>query len=298
MSKRLVLVLALAGLSSRAAAHGGEGEHFGWSLGPSVTVPLVLLAFLYLLGFVRLRARSDRGRRQLAAGARLFWSGWAVLAAAIVSPLHAAGEHSFTMHMIEHELIMLVAALLLVAARPGPVLLWAFPDRVRRGFGAFARDGSVESLWSFLSDPVPATVLQAVALWVWHMPPLFDRALTNEGWHVAQHLSFLLTALLFWWAMMRGRHGRHGHGVAALCLFVTSLVGGALGALMSFSASPWYAPYEAMGMTPLGLSPEQDQQLAGLIMWIPGGLVHAGAALFFLYKWLQASEAQNAVAAE
>ena len=139
---------------------------------------------------------------------------------------------------------------------------------------------------------------EAVALWAWHMPPLFDRALESEGWHIAQHLSFLLTALLFWWAMAHGRAGRHGYGLAALCLFLTSLVGGALGALMAVSASPWYAPYAAMGMTPWGLSPAEDQQLAGLVMWIPGGAFHAAAALFFLLSWLRASEVGHAVPAE
>jgi len=131
-------------------------------------------------------------------------------------------------------------------------------------------------------------------MWVWHLPPLFDRALGHQGWHVAQHLSFLLSSLLFWWAMMHGREGRHGYGVSALCLFATSLIGGALGALMAVSTSPWYAGYAAMGMTLGGLTPAEDQQLAGLLMWIPGGLFHAAAALWFLFKWLNASEASHA----
>ena len=115
---------------------------------------------------------------------------------------------------------------------------------------------------------------------------------------MGQHFSFLATALLFWWAMAHGRAGRHGHGAAALCLFLTSLIGGALGALMALSASPWYQGYAALGMTPAGLTPVEDQQLAGLLMWIPGGLFHAAAALFFLRKWLKASEAGDAVAAQ
>jgi putative membrane protein len=83
--------------------------------------------------------------------------------------------------------------------------------------------------------------------------------------------------------------------VSAACLFVTSLVGGALGALMSFSQSPWYPDYAAMGMTGIGLDPVDDQRLAGLIMWIPGGLVHGIAALVMFYKWLKAAEGAHAV---
>jgi len=291
--KRLAASLLFV-LPTAAMAHGGGEE--GWSPEPAVAVPLLLLAGLYALGFARLRARSGQGRDDLRRGAGLFAAGWLVLAGAVASPLHAAGERSFTMHMIEHELIMLPAALLLVLARPGPVLLWAFPAPVRGGFGAVARSG--KGLWAVLSTPVAATILQGAAMWLWHMPALFDRTLDSEAWHIAQHLSFLTSALLFWWAMAHGRAGRQGYGLVALCLFVTTLIGGALGALMAFSSSPWYSGYAALGMTPAGLSPVEDQQLAGLIMWIPGGVFHAAAALYFLYQWLKASEVGHAVAAE
>ena len=205
-----------------------------------------------------------------------------ILAGALVSPLHEAGEVSFAMHMIEHELIMLPAALLLVAARPGPVLLWGLPPAGRNLFAPVIR----LPLWHWLSSPLVATALQALALVAWHMPALFDRALSSEGWHIAQHLSFVVTALLFWWAMLPRERGREGHFVSAICLFVTSMIGGGLGALMALDASPWYAGYVAMGMTPFGLSPAEDQQLAGVIMWVPGGLFHLAAALAFLARGL------------
>ncbi|HEV2747064.1 MAG TPA: cytochrome c oxidase assembly protein [Allosphingosinicella sp.] len=261
-----------------------------------MTGPLALTALLFLVGFARLWRRSDLGRSALKRSFWLFAAGWTTLAAAVVTPLHEAGERSFTMHMIEHELIMLVAALLLVASRPGAAMLWALPADWRRALGSVGND-LLRKPWRWLTDPVVATAIQAAVMWLWHMPALFDRALAAEGWHIAQHLSFLVSALLFWWAMSYGRSGRHGYGLSAICLFITSLVGGALGALMAFSESPWYAGYAAIGMTPIGLTPAEDQQLAGLLMWIPGGLVHAGAALFFLYRWLKASEGRHAATA-
>jgi cytochrome c oxidase assembly factor CtaG len=148
--------------------------------------------------------------------------------------------------------------------------------------------------WKRLTEPVTATVLQTIVMWVWHAPVLFDRALESSGWHIAQHACFFLSSLLFWWAMLHPRGGRAGYGVSAACLFATSLVGGALGALMSFSASPWYSDYAAMGMTGIGLDPVTDQQLAGLIMWIPGGLFHGIAALVMFYKWLKTAEGAHA----
>jgi cytochrome c oxidase assembly factor CtaG len=279
---RLILCTALAALSSPALAHGDEAHVPGWTLDPLLIVPLALLLIIYLVGAARLRARTQHKRSDL-----LFLSGWAVLTLALVSPLHEGGERSFTLHMIEHELIMLVATLLLAAAHAGGTLAWGLPKPVRRTL-TNESVGLLKSLWRRLTEPVTATLLQALAMWAWHAPALFDRALESRGWHIAQHASFILTSLLFWSAMLHVRRG--SYGLSAACLFVTSLVGGALGALMAFSQSPWYAPYAAMGMTGIGLDPTTDQQLAGLLMWIPGGMVHAGAALILLYRWLKVAE--------
>ena len=278
--RRLILLAAL--IASPALAHEWHDHDAGWTLSPGVTLPLALTALLYATGWVRLRVRSERGRPGRVRGAILFAAGWLVLAGALITPLHEAGEQSFTLHMIEHELIMLLGALLLVAARPGPVLLWAFPRAPRRVLASTAR----WPLWRTLANPVAATAIQALVMILWHMPILFDLALRSEAWHVAQHLSFLASALFFWWAIF---HGRGGAWVAAFCLFVTSMVGGGLGALMTLSASPWYAAYAALGLTPQGLTPAEDQQLAGLIMWIPGGLWHLAAALLFLGRALRSS---------
>lgn len=275
--------LALALLAAPAAAHDGEVHVPGWTLDPWLVVPLALLLLVYLVGAARLAHRSSVRRGRL-----LFLSGWAVLTLALLSPLHEGGELSFTLHMIEHELIMLVATLLLAASSAGGTLAWGLPRPLRHALGGTWTRPLVQ-LWKGLTEPVTATLLQAVAMWAWHVPALFDRALQFSGWHIAQHLSFIATSLIFWWAMLHPRGGRAGYGMSAACLFVTSLVGGALGALMAFAQSPWYAPYAAMGMSGIGLDPVADQQLAGLLMWIPGGLVHAAAALVLLYRWLKPS---------
>jgi putative membrane protein len=271
---RLILLALLLAVPAAARAHGGAHQADpgppGWTLDPWLLVPLGAALAVYLIGFVRLTRRASTRHW---AGLGLFLAGWLVLAGAMVSPLHQLGERSFTFHMIEHELIMLVAALLLPLSRPLGVMLWAFPRPLRPTL-------AFPAVFRTLGKPVLATALQAIAMWAWHAPPLFNRALGHPGWHIAQHLSFLVTALFFWWSVIQTRN----RGLAALCLFITSIVGGALGALMTFSASPWYAAYAAMGMMPLGLSPEEDQQLAGLIMWVPGGLVHASAALLLLLR--------------
>jgi cytochrome c oxidase assembly factor CtaG len=277
---RLIVTLLALG-ASPALAHGGHEHGLGWTLDPLLVVPLGLALLIYLAGWRRLSERASTPVRPT-----LFLSGWAVLTLSLTSPLHEAGERSFTMHMIEHELIMLVATLLLAASGAGGVLAWGLPRPLRLSLGGGWKS-PLQALWRRLTEPVTATIVQAVVMWAWHAPILFDRALESSGWHIAQHASFFLSALLFWWAML---HPRGGYGVSAACLFITSMVGGALGALMSLSSSPWYADYAAMGMTGIGLDPVDDQRLAGLIMWIPGGLVHGLAALAMFYKWLRSSE--------
>jgi cytochrome c oxidase assembly factor CtaG len=277
LKRAALLAAALAPTPALAHVPDLAADRPGWTLEPWLLASLGVSLLLYALGAARLARRAHGGRGQLRRRSALFTAGWLTLVAAAASPLHQGGERSFTLHMVEHELLMLVAAPLLVLARPLGAMLWAFPVEARGVLAKLARQPAVRAGWRRLTAPVPATLLQAAALWLWHVPALFDLALAHEGWHVAQHLSFFVSALVFWQAMLAA--GRRSAGVAAVCLFVTSLAGGALGALMAFSQSPWYARYALLGMAPFGLTPTEDQQLAGLLMWIPGGLVHAGAAL-------------------
>ena len=284
---RLIRLLPLAALlrAMPAAAHAtGARDHHappGWTLDPWIIAPLLLATWLFARGWRRLHARSGLGSARLRRRALLFAAGMAVLTAALVSPLHEAGERSFTAHMVEHELLMLLGAPLLVLAEPLAVMLWAFSPAGRRAIAASVP--LIAAPWRRLTGAVTATAAQAAALWLWHAPPLFDRALASEGWHVAQHLSFVVSALLFWTAML---HRRTPPGIAALCLIATAIVSGALGALMAFATSPWYAGYASLGMAPFGLTPAEDQQVAGLLMWVPGGLVHAAAALLLMRRVL------------
>lgn len=301
--RKLILPAALfvAMITSPAWAHAGhdhEGSP-GWTWDPWITMPLLLAALLFALGWRQLYARSSGGRARLRKRAWLFATGWLTLAAALVSPLHEAGERSFAAHMIEHELLMLLAAPLLVLAEPLSSMLWAFPSAARRGIGAIGSSRPISAVFAWSTGAVVATMLQAAVLWIWHMPALFDLALANEGWHAAQHLCFILSALLFWTAML----GRRGAGagaladraLAAFCLLVTSFVTGALGALMAFAESPWYAGYARLALAPFGLSPAEDQQIAGLIMWVPGGLVHLIVALVLFRTLLTPQRTADAV---
>ena len=128
-------------------------------------VPLGLALLIFVTGGCNCRAAHPRP-----SGAGLFLAGWAVLTLALVSPLHEAGEHSFTMHMIEHELIMLVATLLLASSNTGGVLAWGLPKPLRLSL-AGGWKSPLQSLWKRLTEPITATAIQGVVMWVWHAPP-------------------------------------------------------------------------------------------------------------------------------
>jgi putative membrane protein len=117
-----------------------------------------------------------------------------------------------------------------------------------------------------------------VAVWVWHAPVLYQATLGSELVHTLQHASFLVTALLFWWALLRGHEGRVGRPASVIYLFTTAMHTSLLGALLTFSERLWYPLYDE-STSAWGLTPLEDQQLAGLIMWVPAGLVYLIAAL-------------------
>jgi len=286
----LALIL-IAFAPGPAAAHDLGAAWAGgslWSDDPRVLVPLYLSAVLYLVGVQRLWRRAGHGRGVRHWQTACFWLGWTCLALALVSPLHWLGERLFTAHMIEHELIMAVAAPLIAVSRPIGAFLWAVPAAVRRGLGRAAQARAVAGAWRVASDPLAATALHGVAVWAWHMPALYDRVLVEAGAHWLQHMSFLGTALLFWWSLVYGRARRRGYGAAVCYLFITALHTGVLGILLTVSRHLWY-PRQAAFAAAWGLTPLEDQQLAGLVMWVPAGLVYAGAALALAGLWIGGS---------
>lgn len=256
-----------------------------WSFEPGIVIPLVVLGVWYARGAYVLRSRSRRAPRATAIAA--FAAGWLTLVLALVSPVHELSEQLFSVHMVQHELLMALAAPLLVAARPGPALLWALRPRERSALVRLVRSTPVRGTWGALTAPVAAWLIQGIIIWAWHVPALFEATLRSDFVHALQHLAFLGSAVTFWWSIMRGR--RASRGLAILSLFTTAVHTGVLGALMTFARSPWYPAYGA-GPTAWGLTPIADQQLAGLIMWIPASLAYLVATLTTAYQWLRDSE--------
>lgn len=292
-------------------AHGGEVHHDDggpagprnwhelattWSPEPLSWTLLVVSAALYAVGLWRLWRGGEVGRGVRVDQAFYFGAGWLALLVALVSPLHPWGNVLFSAHMTQHEILMLVAAPLLVLGRPVVVTLKGLPRGWAGGLAWGMNRPAWRSIHHTFEHPMVAWVVHAAALWIWHVPALFDAAVRSEFVHVIQHASFFGTALLFWWALFNARRGPAAYGAGILYLFTTAVHNSLLGALLSFAGTVWYEPYER-GPQSWGLTPLEDQRLGGLIMWIPAGLVYVAAALVMVASWLRESE-RRAVARE
>jgi putative membrane protein len=250
---------------------------------------LLAAAVLYATGVRAARAQAGRTSAFGPWPIACFAAGLASLATAELSPLARLSDVLFSAHMTQHEILMLIAAPLLVMGQPLLAALWAVPARHRSDVARWFRRPLIARAWHLLTGPTAVLLLHAIALWIWHIPSLFEGALAHDGVHFVQHLSFLGTASLFWWSIVYGRYGRLGYGVALLYVFLTALHNTILGALLTIAPTAWYSTYE---LTAAGqhIDALADQQLAGLIMWVPSGVVFLVLGLALASAWLGESE--------
>ncbi len=290
----LIALTLFAGPCDLALAHAIDSDapaaylSAAWSLEPWVLACIGASGVLYALGIVRLwrHAGVRRGITPLQAAA--FVAGWLLLLLALVSPLDSLGAALFWAHMVQHELLMIVVAPLFVLGRPLAAWAWAFPLRWRQRIGRALHRPVWRVPWLLLTAPGTAWTLHAAALCLWHVPAFFDAALANEAVHTFQHLCFLFTALLFWWSLLQAATGSR-QVVALVSLMTTFVYTGVLGALLTLAPTAWYPAYHTT-VQAFGLSPLEDQQLGGLVMWIPAGLVYVLIGVVIGARWMDAGK--------
>jgi putative membrane protein len=284
-----------------AAAHGHGGSHPGdwprtwselpaaWEFDLGVVIPLVISGIWYLVGICRLWSAAGVGRGIQGWQASCFLAGWMALVIALVSPLHQWGNALFSVHMVQHELLMLVCAPLLVVSQPIVAMFKAVPISWSRLLTGLSKQTWFAKSWHWLTHPLCAWLVHAAVLWLWHIPALFDATLKSDLIHALQHLSFLLSALLFWWAVLCREPWRASLGISVLYMFTTAIHSGFLGALITFATTAWYPGYfertQSWRLTPL-----EDQQLGGLVMWVPACSIYIAVGLATFVVWLKRSE--------
>lgn len=231
---------------------------------------------LYALGWWRLRRPS--GERQVLPAWRAwcFAVGLVTLWVALLSPIDEFTELLFSAHMVQHLLLVEVAAPLLLLGAPLLPMLWALPRDLRVVLGSlFGPDVRTRQIFDLLTHPLVAESLYVAALSVWHLPVFYDEAQGRTAVHDMEHMVFLGTALLFWWPIIHPAGGKRRLSYAAAIpyLLPPMLVGSLIGALLTFAQHPLYSTYQQVPRM-WGITVVQDQQLAGLIMWVPGGMAY------------------------
>ncbi len=213
------------------------------------------------------------------------------LVVALVSPLDALSDALFSAHMTQHLILMVIAPPLLVLGELPLAIVWALPRNWAQGLGHGLNRSRI---WRALLSPVSAWLLFTIPMWVWHASALYQAALRNETIHTLEHLVFVLTGMLFWWVLFQRTAADHVHyGRAVVYLFTAMLQSTVLGALMTFTSVPWYKYYTS-SVAPWGMTPLEDQQLAGLIMWLPGGVIFTVLTIGYFAAWLRSLERRSA----
>jgi putative membrane protein len=275
-SLALALLLLLA---PRAAfAHDGPPPEphnlwTAWSAEPLILAALLLSFALFMAGVWRVWKQAGAGRGVTAGQVAAFGAAWVSLWFALVSPLDALSTALFSAHMAQHLLLILVAAPLFVLARPLAAFAWGLPLRPRIALARSPLAHRAARGLRWLALPAVAWTLHALTLWAWHAPALYEWALESDFAHSLEHAAFFGTALLFWSAVFRPAGQGLGYAAAILYVFTMGLQSALLGALITFASAPWYATY-ATTTAAWGLTPLEDQQLAGAVMWAPAGIVY------------------------
>ncbi|HZA20840.1 MAG TPA: cytochrome c oxidase assembly protein [Actinomycetota bacterium] len=258
-----------------------------WNLAPPVVLGILLAATTYGLGVVALR-RGGHGPARWRV--LCFYAGLVVVVGSLLSPLDALAATLFSAHMVQHLMLILIAAPLLVLGAPVVPVMVAMPRRVRRTSRSIERIPVVDAASRALMNPVVVLALHSIALWAWHLPSPYQAAVRDDVLHGLEHITFVATAMLFWALVIGGaRRRRLGHGPAILLTFVTALQSAALGVVLTFASTVLY-PVHAGLTEAWGLSALEDQQLAGAIMWIPGGIVYLGVMCALLAGWMRSME--------
>ena len=264
----------------------------GWHFDPIVATGLVAAGVAWVLLVARI-GRMHPGHPVPILRTAAFLGGLGAIAFALLSGIERYDTTLFSIHMVQHLLLLLVAAPLLALAAPVTQLLRAASPAWRRRIVGLLHSGPIGAL----GHPVVAWVTFTLVMWVSHFSPLFDVALENQLVHETEHLAFLGAGLLFWWPVVAADPARRrlSYPVRALYLLLQMPPSSFLGMLITFANAPLYAHYATLG-SPYGIDALADQQVAGGIMWLAGDVVFIAAILVVVAAWMRHEERDTSAA--
>ena len=260
-----------------------------WTVHPSTVIGLVALGALYLwrarVGARAAGARVGPGGEVPSGAQRLaFFGGLFVMFASLNGPLHDLSDYYlFSGHMVQHLILTLIVPPLLIFGTPGGMLRPALRVPV---VGTLAR---------WVTKPAVCFVIFNVAIAAWHLPPLYNLAMRHHGVHIVQHLIFLTTSVIMWWPFLSPlpELPRLSYPGQMLYCFLMSIPMSVVAIYVALADHVLYPAY-ASAPRIWGISPLEDQQIGGLIMWIPGGLFFYVVMTFVFFKWAARQEDSTA----
>lgn len=267
---------------------------------PLLILGLFGLGLIYTLGWSRLRRLPRTKRSTLAYGWRLgcYWGGLTLIFLSLVSPIDTLGATYFFMHMIQHLLLAMFAPPLLLLGNPMPVMMWGLPMRLRKGFGRilFNKNAPLRKPLTALTNPGIVWFVWVVTLWGWHDADAYSFALRNDFAHDVEHFTFFWTAMFFWWHIT-GAAPRFHKRLSLLSRFGMAIAAVppnmVLGVILSFVDQPIYDYYLSVPKLPWLQDTVVDQQIGGVIMWVPGSMMYVIAAIVTMARYLSEQEEQS-----
>lgn len=257
---------------------------YAWDFDPSIVIGCIALLAAY--------AVAHRGDF---AHAGWFVAGVVAMFLALVSPLDPLSDtYLFSAHMLQHLILVLIVP---------PLLLLGLSPRFVR---AVLRVPALARIERMLGNAVVAWTIGMAMLWLWHAPYLYNATLADEGVHIFEHVCFLVSATIFWWPILAPVEEVRLAPMPAIIYLVTgALTNSILAILLTFARPGLYPAYlspdDPLKILPMirdswGLTPALDQQLGGLLMWVPGGMVFLGAIVWVIARWYSTPEATVRVA--
>ncbi len=259
-----------------------------------VSASLILVALIYLRGWLRLRRLNLDSVQAWRAGG--FMLGLFLIWLAIASPLSSLDHESLTAHMVQHLLLMTFAAPLILLGAPVKTLLYGMPRRLVQVMGRAFQSTGLHQLWSALTHPVVCWLGAASTLVAWHIPAVFLLGLRSQTWHGIEQASFLATGLLFWWPVVQPLPTslKWPESSILLYLFLATLPCDILSGFLVFCDRVIYPVY-LFSSQPFGLSALEDQQCAGALMWTCVTLVYLIAGAIVTARLLSSHGSQEYV---
>lgn len=272
-----------------------------WDWRVEVILVLITAGTLYTVGWWRLRQRSATrlSRHRWHAKARwrpvAYLSGLLILGIALMSPIDVLASQLFTMHMVQHVLLVMIVPPLLLIANPLPFSLWGLPGSLRTKAGALLkREAPFRKGLKKLTSAGLVWMAFVIVYWGWHDPNAYDLALRSAFVHDLEHITFFAGSVLFWWhAIGAGPriHRPMSQGIRFAFLLSAVPISMVAGLAITFATQPIYGYYEAMPRL-WGISVMDDQRIAGVIMWVLGSMMYMIAALIIAARWLQREESK------